>query len=184
MRRLLFIWVLLLTSITQTFAQTDFRKGSWGDSEAEIIQKEGIKNISSEAGIYGFESSIGGKECIAGYVFTDDKLFRGAYIFTSKYYDGKEYIRDYDYLKKLLTMKYEEPYEDEMEWASETWKNKPDHYGSALILGDVSYHSYWRTDRTVIALTMATESGNVTIRIFYDGIELSEKHTDKILEDL
>ncbi len=184
MKKLLLICTLLSLSITCSFAQTDFRKGSWGDSKADIVKKEAIKSLVDEPDVYCFEGSIGGKECVVAYAFTDDKLFRGGYILSSRYSDGKEYIRDYDYFKELLVMKYGKPDEDEKIWIKSTWENNLDYYSLALTMGDVSYSTLWTTDTTAINLSMATESSKVIIKIFYSGVELSEKHQAKILEDL
>ncbi len=42
---------------TSLMAQNDFRKGSWGDSQAEITKREGQINILTESDTYGFEAN-------------------------------------------------------------------------------------------------------------------------------
>lgn len=169
----LLISALALISFT-TFAQTDFRKSTWGMSKSQVKQIEAVEPLTDVKDMLVCSSKLASLETLIGYIFVEGKLVRGIYQFGDKHTNRNDYIDDYKKLKELLTKKYGSPKKDDVVWKNDLYKGDVQNYGMAISIGHLSYYSSWTTDRTKIALFMYGENFEIDTALEYSSTELQD----------
>lgn len=168
MRR--FIIPLLITTATCLTAQ-DFRKNEWGDSLANVLNKETSELISQSETTLAYTDSILGLEAWCIYQFMSKQLVSGIYRITEGRSNSLNYISDFENLKSALTKKYGEPAKAGSHWSQTLSKNDPESWGTALILGHVTFYSEWITKTTKIQLGLSGENMKAENVIIYTSLE-------------
>lgn len=192
--------VVLLTCLALTVFATeevkyDFRKTTWGMSKEEVraaeskeLYYEGNSNIGHSI---VYEIKIGNKDYGCIYVFLEDKLYNGGYVFNEEHTNKNDYIDDYEELKEILTEKYGKPDEKklwslhdrgEMYWKDDSYRDDRSRWGMAISKGDLAYGSIWETPTTDIELILDGDNYDVSLRIRYISKELKE-WANKILKE-
>ena len=173
---LLFLFIPLLS-----FGQNDFRKMFWGESQEVLIEKypdaefvfekgAGITTLSNVDSVLGMMATV-------TYLFKDNKLMAGAYMFYHlAYLSGDEKLKKFNSISERLNDKYEMQREDK--WYKDTWKNSPNQLGSAIALGDVDLTERGKKgDNTMIAHTVNKDQ-HVLGFVLIDGLEDIQKSMD------
>ena len=120
--------ILLLFIPLVSFGQ-DFRKMNFGDTKDQLKETypdveflidsaEGMDLLYHEGNIAGITTQI-------GYIFFDNKLMSGSYIFAEKDYlrTDEERVRDYNNVSERLNEKYD--MEDNTQWFNTNYKDEP-----------------------------------------------------------
>ena len=149
-----------------------FRKVKWGMSKEEVISYESAgSKIHDQETVLGYtDITVGGLKTYVGYVFIDNKLYRGVYVFDEKRVNEDRSITDSNSLQAILTSKYGNPSEDKITWLdkSDYYKDKPGH---AVQMGKLIYYSKWETGETEIYLSLIGENYTPKLRIEYDSTD-------------
>jgi predicted RND superfamily exporter protein len=155
-----------------------FRKTTWGMSQEEVKKSESL--VPSEKDSFlSYKDSINGLDATLSYAFVDDKLAKAMYSIKETHTNKNDYISDYKDLKKLLTEKYGEPFEDNEIWSKSLYKNDPEEYGLAVSLGHLNYLTQWETEDTVVNLVLFGENYKITHTIMYESKNYSGEYDEK-----
>lgn len=149
---------------------TDFRDIIWGDDIDTLIQYEGDDYDLSD-NIYAYERKVAGYDAYTFFAVGDDeKIHSAGYSFMNTYTVGSQYISQYNILKKSLTEKYGEPYEDEIIPLETQSLIDTAGESKALEYGYVAYRTRWTTDNSDIILGMISKNYDPAIIIKYDDV--------------
>lgn len=154
-----------------------FRKANWGMSKEDVKKADNGKPTHEEDSILMYSDKISGLDVSYAYLFTNGKLFRGAYIFNQKHTNENDYISDYDQIKSEMIEKYGQPKKDEVNWKNNLYKSNPQKYGFAVSLGHLMYYSTWETNETNIILELKGDNYEINMQASYWSKEI--KGTNK-----
>ncbi|MFC5409046.1 hypothetical protein ACFPMF_07005 [Larkinella bovis] len=136
--------------------ENDLRSLRWGMSRKEVQATEQSSPYQTtdstllyrQRWFYNFPASV-------KFAFVKDQLAGALYIFTDRHIRAQQHWDDYQSLVKLLSERYGPPSGDYWTWNVPLYKERPDHYGDAVLLSHLSRSSVWETARTVITLEMS-----------------------------
>ena len=189
------IFSIFTLSLFAEEAKYDFRQTNWGMSKEQVKAREN-KEVIDEGDfnlghIVCYEIEIGTKDYICAYGFLENKLYRTVYVFNEKYSNDNDYIKEYEYLKEILTKKYGDSNKkllmdlygrEEIFWKDDVYKDDKTNWGFAISAGDLIYSSFWETTNTRIEVLLDGNEYEITLRVVYGSKELKE-WSDKILEE-
>lgn len=138
------------TNTPEPVANPTFRKVKWGMSKQDVKSRETGTVTSESDNVIIYEGiSVAGLNTYVGYVFVEDKLYRGVYMFNENYVNDDRYLTDYSSLKEILTSKYGNPEEDKKTWLTDSdyYRKRP---GDAVRMGELILYSIWTTDDSKI----------------------------------
>jgi len=152
--------------------QTSSKLPQWGMSIEQVLKLEGkpsVRENSEGVEIIGYQKKVIDKDCLVGYLFVDNKLFKTQYNFAEHHFDKLMYFDDYEKVKNLVAQRYGEPEGEAVDWKDPQFKNDSDNWGTALTLGHVEYRSRWQTSESEIVLSLFKVNKDVIMRIEYSG---------------
>ena len=152
--------------------QTSSKLPQWGMSIEQVLKLEGKPSVRENAEgveIIGYQKKVIDKDCLVGYLFVDNKLFKTQYNFAEHHFDKLLYLDDYEKIKNLVAQKYGEPEGEAVDWKDPQFKNDSNNWGTALALGHVEYRSRWQTSESDIVLSLFKVNKDVIMRIEYSG---------------
>lgn len=158
---------------------TDFRNACWGDSIEDVKKYETeAEYVDEDEGVLLYSDSLLGTKVNIVYVFENNKLYRCAYMCTSEYTTGGQYINAYNSWLEALTEKYGEPADDSGMRTTES-QDLIDLAGEskALEYGYTAYVSYWDMERTNIKLGLTSENFDVSLNLYYTDASYKEDKT-------
>ena len=176
-----------ITMINPDDGSSDFRVARWGDSMAEIIEREGRINEWEgqmiNPNVYSFGSSIANKLCKVLYFFTsNDKLIRSKYFFTHVSVDSC--ISDYKELVSLLSEKYGEPDSQSVKWSDPSYERTRTEEGYEVYMGHLKYYTYWTTLRSEIIIALSESDGVINLAIEYSSTVHEQESKEERLRGL
>ncbi len=172
---LLFVSSPFLLANGQDKQDFNFRKTQWGMSEAKVVEIEGEPLDQYEEGnertIY-YRAVKADLNSFLYYVFVEDKLVYGGYVFTETYEDKNKYIDDFQKIQKDLTEKYGQPKTENKIWNKDTYKEDPEKHGLALSRGHLTYEMMFETEKTEITHTLDSEDEEILHQLSFFSKEL------------
>lgn len=176
-----------------TFRGFQFRKTRWGMSEREVRDSETSDPAFESTDALGFQSIVAGLSCETFYIFIDNQLVRGKYVFNERHSNNNHYISDYVTLKELLTEKYGLPLsrdnrQRDQIWLNDLYQDDSDDWGTAVAAGHLVYLTEWQQEETKIGLILRGDNYDISLAIEYaskehEGLE-EQSRQQKHLEDL
>lgn len=140
----------------------DFGFALWGYSAVDIAINEANAQSSVEnssltqlmyrrqnGDIYDYEIGVSG-------------LYQGGVLFKEKYAnsDAQNYIIDFNRKKDSIKTLYGDPVKDTIIWTNAAFKNYPDKWGQALLNDNMSFTTYWLSDRSKLTLELFKDSNS------------------------
>lgn len=160
-----------------TRGQTSSKVAQWGMSIEQVLVLEGkpaVRENSEGVEIIGYQKKVIDKDCLVGYLFVDNKLFKTQYNFAEHHIDKSLYLDDYEKVKSLVAQRYGKPEGEAADWKDPQFKNDSHNWGTALSLGHVEYRSRWKTSESEIVLSLFRVNKDVIMRIEYSGKQISD----------
>ena len=149
----------------------------WGMSKEQVIKLEGEAGQQEKSqgleGI-GYKRRISNLDCNIYYVFAENKLTRGIYMFVEKHSNKNLYIDDYNEIKKALTDKYGKPKDDNIFWRNDLFKDDHSEWGLAISIGHLRYFTTWEPPETEITLGLHGDNYEISLHVEYAGIKFKE----------
>jgi len=176
---LLFIPIVCLS-------QNDFRKMNWGESPEILKEKYSEINFIKQdfMGSKGFthEDIIGGMEASVYYLFVEDKLYAGAYLFSygPSLKSSTDRLKDFNNVSAILE-KYDMSREDV--WINDSYKNNPNDLDFALKMEHVSLVERGLDGDTVIEHSLGKSEGGFVHKLGYTNPVLLQKVLDSVNDD-
>lgn len=193
MLRLTFIMVFICGIGYAQDSDPNFRDASWGMSKSEVKKNE-EKDIDIElSGTLRYIDNIIGMYAKVYYLFTDNKLTRGKYIFDEDPPNPQDHISDFKKTKRLLKKKYGTPQTEGPFWTSELayylYEDNRDDWGTALISGKLFFRCTFKIEKTEIIAYLENSYGKkvrhgITYRSLKYKDEREEKEEKEYMDDL
>jgi hypothetical protein len=174
---------LVFSSLSYSQEKLDFRKTNWGMSKDQVKNSEAYGLLQEESNILAYNGNLAGYDCIIGYIFTNNILVRAKYIIMESATNTNNYDSDYNTFKSFLTKKYGQPLKDEKTWNNDLYKDNYSNWGHAILIGHVTYFSYWETENSLIALSFLVQNNDVSIGIEYSSKKHKDLEEDNTLKD-
>jgi hypothetical protein len=182
--------VLLLVTTASLAAASDFRKTTWGMTQAEVIASEGGSpaGISETAGevVVRYDSiRFAGLPARLVYVFAGGLLVRAKYLFEAEHENLNEFIGDFKAVEPALLELYGKSTEERAIWEDSATQDETKAYldqdratpssilpsdrlvGVAISIGHLKLYTDRKGPRTRVFHTMAGEDGHIVHQIDY-----------------
>ena len=156
----------------QTSEIRAFRRTSWGMSRDEVRAAEENAPTQDDASVLVYAGSLGGMPCVFAFLFAEDRLVGGRYVFTVQHSNENDYLIDYQRLKDLLIKKYGGPSADQRYWQSDLFQDDPNQWGLAVSRGDLSIFTSWEDAESKITLGLHGDNFEVHLGIDYESRKL------------
>ena len=131
----------------------DIRGLVWGLTREDV---EGFENDLERLGRYEDKTVYTTKDsnfpATVIYQFYNDQLLRGDIEYKQIQTIPQEYLNDYIALQDKISEIHGEPVRDEMNWQGDMYKNDPERWGLAVMLGFLRLQTMWSTPRSIITL--------------------------------
>lgn len=167
-KRFIFLYFNLIDN-----KENDIREVKWGDTIEDVMKIEGMPNESDENDMYVFKDKLDGIRCNVTYSFADNKLVSATYVFTEKHNNKYNYIKDYDKLQNLLTLKYGSPFKYDRSERDKDFDpmliNKGIYVEKEVEKGSTKYDATWHEDKTNIRLSIFGKGGEINTIIHYES---------------
>ena len=167
---------------------TSFRRSSWGDSRAMVVQAEGKDPDRSTPEFIAYETRLAGLGVLSLFTFVGDRLVRGRYAVTEPHTDDNAYLRDFDSLAELLAKKYGDPHDSQTIWHDDLYQDDPSDWGMAVSSGHLVRWHKWTVGGTEVTLILMGDNYEVSLYVDYVSLELggleNEANESAALEDL
>jgi hypothetical protein len=151
-------------------AKYDFERTYWGMSKEQVKAAEKVgfpgKMLSETENEIDFESDAFGGNFSCVYLFLEDKLYQGGYVFMGKHKNKPLYAEHYNELKETLIREYGKPKIDNKELHFKF--NEFNEIESSWLTAT------WETSATIINLGLVFIKNKTVLAITYSSKELEE----------
>lgn len=163
MRRVLtnaLLIALLMTGSALGADAPDFRNVRWGMTMEEVMaaETEAALTVLADQPVLVGDCIVAGRKARLFYQFASSHLREAFYAFEDAHTNRNLYIDDFEDLRELLALKYGEPLIDTAIWKRNLYRNDPDEWGRAVVIGDVTFRAEWETPRTRIILSLGGDN--------------------------
>ncbi len=182
MKKLLFLLMFPVLS----FGQGDFRKMNWGQSVEDLKkaypEEQFFKTNSEGFDVQTHSGTLAGIDVQIMYMFQDNKLYSGVYVFRNIGKDTQLNLNDYMTISNILKKKYTIKNEDE--WFNARWKDKPDYLKIALLQKHVNLKETAQNGNKLIVHTL-TQDENLGLAhaLLYAPADWIEKKQNESYDD-
>lgn len=150
----------------------DFRQARWGMSQEEVKASEKTSPADERPEVITYWGDFEGMRVLIGYVFENDKLVNGGYMFAQRHHEFNNYIQDYKNLKNYLISKYGRPFADEAIWSvGEDPEEDTKKFAQAVCSGRLRYITVWETSNTLIKLTLERRKDRCQIGLLFEDLD-------------
>ena len=168
------------------FGQGDFRKMNWGQSVEDLKkaypEEQFFKTNSDGFDVQTHSGTLAGIDVQIMYMFQDNKLYSGVYVFKNIGKDTQLNLNDYITISNILKKKYTIKNEDV--WFNLRWKDKPDDLKLALMLKHVNLKETAQNGNKLIVHTL-TQDENLGLAhsLLYAPADWVEKKQNESYDD-
>lgn len=186
---ILFIAILVLAiSNTITAQSYDFRKTNWGMDTLQVKKAEVAKFVLSKKNRLVYEGKLGDWETSIDYYFNKyNKLYHASYFVTLDSQNPQTFVNAFLLLKELLDKNYKAPYREKISTINGKAITEEE-WASNLISDNLNLETSWRTDKTIIALSLFSINDKLYLEINYNSIgsdqEISDEQKEEMSKDL
>ncbi len=145
----------------------------WGMLSRDLVQLNGEPlRIETRAGakVLSYQSQVMDRACRIEYIFDRDRLTQTRYVFVDQYAQKIRYIEEYLRINDFCAEKYGRPHQERKIWHDPEWKDRPDRWGQAVSLGQLSYLTLWQLEQTEIRLTLVGSDLDVSLELLYSNL--------------
>jgi hypothetical protein len=162
-----------IKSESQKDFRFDFRNSKWGmgidkvkETEESPVLYEGWNDVD-DATVLNYKEKVFLYECHITFLFDDNKLFQGRYVFEPENEEDSLYLHDFEKITEALITKYGDPAEEKKQWSDSLYMLKEYKWGTAVRMGKLSYISVWETKRSIITLDLFGKDNNIVLELLY-----------------
>lgn len=151
----------------------DFRSTHWGMTKEEVRQAEtatpdytrqGAPDQAGYGGLY-YTGQYGGYQADIEYTFANDSLVSAEYVFDAP--DDEDYMNQFDNIKMDVDADYWPADYDDIDVASQSYKDDPSSWENDISNGDEEREADWYTSRSTITLDMWGDAGTIVMELIY-----------------
>lgn len=184
--RTLFAIIVLVINHSLSAQNYDFRNSKWGMDSVQVKKTEESTLIQSKKNRLMYKGKLGDLEVKIIYYFTlADKLFDATYFVTLDSKNPQNYVNTFIMLQELLSKKYNKPYEIKTSTVNGKVITSTD-WASHLISDNLTLETKWKTDKTVITLSLFSINDELCTEINYESREIDNnlEQRTQIIKDL
>lgn len=148
----------------------DFRQVNWWMTRDEVkASEDGELFLLEDEEMVAYAVNIINMDTFLVYYFDDKDLVWGSTILFRDEYENKDlYLRDFYYVRGVLTEKYGEPLLDDVRWVD---GKEGEESALEVMKGNLRYSVFWVTDNTVINLILEGQEQQILLSIDYVELE-------------
>ncbi len=177
------------------FSQPDFRKATWGMTQAQVTATEPahpseVRSNNGETIVEYGHLKMGALDVRVLYIFAKDKLVRGRVLFVADHSEANDFIADFQVIEPLLKEQYGKPGDDRAIWVDDSTQDETKNYldqdratatgilpsdrfvGLAVALGHLKLYTRRNNERTEIWHTLWGVDNGITHEIDYHSVSL------------
>ncbi len=139
-----------------------FRNASWGMSPTEVKASESAQFREATAVWMMFSGREADIPVQIFYLFADDKLVGGFYLFQGNHRNSKKYFADFSRVKTRLEERYGSPLR-----SSDQYNDDPRSWGASIERGISSRQVKWETASTTILLRLDKDNVEANLTAIY-----------------
>ena len=156
----LFLGWLLLFLPLQDDPVNDLRALRWGMTSREVRTAEKLQpTLVSDTLLLYRQLWFSDLPASLELSFMNGRLAGARYLFTEHHVRASEHWEDYQRIVKVLSGRYGPPSGNNWTWIVPLYKDRPNRYGDAVLLGHLNRSNVWETTRTIITLEMSGTPG-------------------------
>jgi hypothetical protein len=111
------------------FSQPDFRKATWGMTQAQVTATEparpgDVRSSNGETIVEYGPLKMGALDVRVLYIFARDKLVRGRVLFEADHSEANDFIADFQLIEPLLKEQYGNPGDDRAIWVDDATQDE------------------------------------------------------------
>ena len=174
-----FIYLVLLVPFI-CFSQNDFRKMDWGESSKILKEKYSETSfqrdvLDEDRTVFFHTETVSGIDTKVFYVFTNDKFYKGMYLFeyNSSSRRNTDYLKDYLNVSARLNKKYDMNSEDI--WYDDTYKKQPNDLAHALAMSHVTLIQIGTNNDTLIEHSLERTGSEYIHKLSYSSATMMKK---------
>ncbi|HEY3822927.1 MAG TPA: hypothetical protein VGL82_00120 [Bryobacteraceae bacterium] len=190
--------------LAQNPPEPDFRKASWGMSQAQALATETdqpveVRRENGEVVVKYAPARTGDLSGLLIFIFANDKLVRAKYLSDAKHSDLNDFIVDFRAVEPTLMEKYGKPAKERAVWESDLYQQERLPYldqdrtlpsdilpsdqnaGLAVSLGNLRLITQRGNARTKVIHTLTGEDRRIFHQVEYRSVEL-EALENKVLQ--
>lgn len=150
----------------------------WGSSRERVIAAMGKQpRYSDDRGVV-FDDHIAGMPVRATFLFSNNQLTRGTYLFTAKHDYENRYLEAFNDIEEILKRKYGEPAISDTTWHNNMFKYVYKDYGLAISLGQMSMLAGWKIGCVKFTHTISGGNGQIRHGIEYYHLRMQSMEAD------
>jgi len=180
-----FLVIIITVFWAGVASSADFRNSSWGDSIKKVKLTEKKKPVWAKNEALAYKDHLAGVDVVVYYTFKNGKLVRGSYYSEEKHTNQNDHIDDHKKIVSILEKKYGEKFKDDVTWKNDMYKDDEQHWGLAVSMGQLTFFSGWKTDRSYISAILYGDNFNISNSIdycektYFEAINKGEELDDK-----
>lgn len=168
---------MLCTSLAMA---SDFREAEWGMSKEQVKKLENTDPIFLQNDTLTFKGKVANSAVHIIYEFTEDKLIKGTYKFTTYRVNPNVYLHDYAKVNEFINLKYGVPEYNKEIWHNELYKEKRGYHGLAIATGHLRLESLWDSNKTIIIHALSGNNSIIDHNISYYDKSVQKVPREKI----
>lgn len=160
-----------------------FRGMAWGSTQEQVITSMEKEPVFRSPDTLVYHDFISGMLVDAVFVFADDQLTRGKYIFSTKHQHENTYLEKFRDVEDMLTRKYGESAISETTWHNTMFKHVHKDYGLAISMGHMSMLAGWKIGCVKFTHTLSGGNGQIIHGMEYYHIkwqQIEQKARDRL----
>ena len=161
---ILILIIIIAMSTGSVLAETDFRGVSWGMSEEEVTNIEGIPDRTEED-LLIYDIEISGVDLLLRYKFIEDTLVQATFYNNENYIDNSQYYNDYQTLNNSLKQVHGDPQKEIANWDSSMAKAMHSEK-MGFELNMVEFLTNWEKERFSINHILTNEDFSNAVHAF------------------
>jgi hypothetical protein len=162
-----------------TYANSQIRNTTWGNSKAQVKQIEGKKPIAEKPESLLFIDEINGDKHAIHYEFIDNRLISILYIYNEKHSNPNFYINKYNEYVDVLNDKYVKD-DEEIEWSNDLFKDESKSWGLAVSIGHLKQKYFAHNETTDVKVILMGDNYKVILGITFTDINAVELKRQKL----
>jgi hypothetical protein len=187
--------ILAFPISAQTTREPDFRKVTWGMTQAEVLATEPDRPaevLHSKGEVIVRYDAVRAPELTGRliYIFVDDKLVRAKYVSSAEHAEQNDFIADFRAAEPILMEKYGKPTAERAVWEDDLYQQErlpyldqdralpadilpsDQHAGLSISLGNLRLITQRRNARTKITHALTGGDSRIVHQIEYRSVEL------------
>jgi hypothetical protein len=151
-----------------------FRFSKWGSTKAQVREDEILIKGEESENLIVYNSNVLDMDAYIAYIFVNDTLTRGKFIFREDHTNKNDFIYDYKKLQSLLIKKYGIANVNDTIWKDDLYKDDKEDWGLAISMGHLTYFTTWVTDDIELILHLSGENAGITLLIEFTSLAYKE----------